>query len=90
MEIKSGKMVKNLEYFLLSYSKCFITEINVVLVKSYSISPIHFQYIMKKLCSCIFKVPIDHLFDNLESGKKEMQKLFGKKKSGKKLEYVVC
>ena len=23
----------------------------------------------KKLCSCVFKVSIDHLFDNLESGK---------------------
>ena len=58
-----------------------ITEINFVLVKSYSISPIRLQHIINKLCSCIFKVPFDHLFDNLESRKKEIQKLFWQKKS---------
>ena len=44
----------------------------LVLVKSYSISPTGLQQTMKKkLCSCVvFKDTIDHLFDNLESGKR--------------------
>ena len=39
-EIKSGKMVKSLEFlFFQSYNMCFISEIFFVLVNSYSISP---------------------------------------------------
>ena len=53
MEIKSGKMVKSLEFFFQSYNKfirhkvifCF------VLVKSYSVSTVWW----KELYSCIFK-----------------------------------
>ena len=40
-EMKSGKMVKSLEFlFLQSYNKCFISEFFFVLVSSYSISPL--------------------------------------------------
>ena len=40
-EMKSGKMVKSLEFlFLQSYKKCFISEFFFVLVSSYSISPL--------------------------------------------------
>ena len=87
MEIKSGKMVKNLEYFFKSYNKCSISEF-------FSFWSNHTQsrvYVCstswKKLCSCVFKVPIDHLFDNLESGKSEIKKLLWQKKSGKNLEW---
>ena len=39
--MKSGKMVKSLEFlFLQSYNKCFISEFFFVLVSSYSISPL--------------------------------------------------
>ena len=50
MEIKSGKMVKSLEfvYFLLqSYNKCFRSEMLSVLVESYSISPVRLQHTMQ-------------------------------------------
>ena len=40
----------------------------------------------KKLCSCFFKVTIDHLFDNLESGKRNY--CFGKK-SGNSFELIL-
>ena len=65
--------------FFQSYSKCFISAIFVVLVKSYSVSAVRLQRIMKKkaLFLGFFKVYIDHLFDNLESGKKNH--CFGKK-----------
>ena len=57
--IKSGKMVKSLEFFFfLSYSK------------SYSILSVHLQYIIEKsFVPVFFKVSIDHSFDNPESGK---------------------
>jgi len=50
IEVKSGKMVKSLEFFSFqSYNKCFISEIFFVLVKSYSISPrLRLHRIMKK------------------------------------------
>ena len=42
-----------------------------MLVKSYSISLVRLQRIMEKaLFLRFFKASIDHLFDNLESGKK--------------------
>ena len=40
----------------------------------------------KKLCSCFFKVTIDHLFDNLESGKRNY--CLGKK-SGNSVELIL-
>ena len=56
--IKSGKMVKSLEFFFLSYSK------------SYSILSMRLQYIIEKsFVPVFFKVSIDHSFDNPESGK---------------------
>ena len=58
-------------FFFERCSKCFISGIFFVLVKSYAISPVLLQRIMKKLCSCVFlKVSIDHLCGNLESGKR--------------------
>ena len=58
-----------------------------VLVKSYSISLVRLQRIMEKaLFLRFFKASIDHLFDNLESGKRNY--CFGKK-SGKSLEFWI-
>ena len=82
MGIKSGNMIKSLDFFFFErYSKCFISGVFFVLVKPYSISPVLLQRVMKKkLCFCVFlKVPIDHLCDNLESGKRKL--LFLKKVS---------
>ena len=56
MEIKSGNMVKSLDFFFQSYRKCVISRIFFVLVKSYSISSVRLQHIMKKaLFLCFFK-----------------------------------
>ena len=41
-------MVKCLEFFFQSYSECYISGVFFVLVKSYSISPVRLQRIMKK------------------------------------------
>ena len=42
-------MVKCLEFFFFqSYSECYISGVFFVLVKSYSISPVRLQRIMKK------------------------------------------
>ena len=74
MELKSGKMVKSLDIFF-------------VLVKSYSMSSLRLQRIVKKALFLPFlEVSIDHLFDNLESGKKNYY--FGKK-SGKRPEFGI-
>ena len=54
-----------------------VNEIFFVLVKSYSISSIHLQHVMKKALFLHFKVYVDHLFDNLKSGKRNY--CFGKK-----------
>ena len=64
-------MAKSLEFFL----KVTITALQVkfffVLVRCYSISPVRLQRIMEKaLFLHFFKDSIDHLFDNLESGKR--------------------
>ena len=78
-------MVKSLEfvYFLFqSYNKCFRSEMFSVLVESYSISLLRLQHAMQKalflfLCGFFLREGgrlyagcIDHLFDNLESGKR--------------------
>ena len=56
---------------------CFASEIFFLLVKSYSILPVCLQCIVEKgLFLFFFKVYIDHLFDNLESGKRNY--FFGK------------
>ena len=41
-----------------------------ILVKSYIISQVRLQCIVKKALFLGFKVCFDHLFDNLESGKR--------------------
>ena len=57
---------------------------SIVLVKSYLISLIRLQRVMKKaLFLCFFKVSVDQLFDNLESGKRNY---CFRKTSGKSLE----
>ena len=70
-------MTKSLGYFLKLQQvlyKCFF----FVLVKSYLISPVCLQPSTKKaLFLASFKVSTDHLFDNLESGKRNY--CFGKK-----------
>ena len=86
MEIKFGKRSK-----VVSFSFCnFKSEICFVLVRSYSISTLCLQCIVKKISFLHFfkkwKVCIDHLFDNLESGK--INYCFGKK-SGKSLEFSI-
>ena len=89
MEIKSGQMVKRIEFFFFfqSYNKCFRSEfLFFILVKSYSISPVCLQRTWKKLCFFVFKVSINHLFDNLESEKRN--NCFGKK-SGKRLGFWI-
>ena len=80
--LKNGKKFE----FFLSCSKCKWIFF-FVLLKSYSISPVRLQRIVKKaLFLCFFlKRSIDHLFDNLESGKK----LLFWKKSGKSLEFWI-
>ena len=45
-----------------------------ILFKLAHMFPAHHE---KKLCCCVFKVSVDHLFDNLESGKKNY--CFGKR-----------
>ena len=58
-----------------------------VLVKSYSISPVRLQCVHreKSYVTAFFKVCIDHLFDNLESGKRNY--CFGKKSLEKVLNF---
>ena len=73
MEIKSEQMVKSVDVFFQSYNKCFEGEfLFFILVKSYSISPVCLQRTWKKLCFFVFKVSTDHLFDNLESEKRNI------------------
>ena len=78
MEIKCGKMVKSLEFFFRqSYKKCFISEVFSFWSNLIRSQPYVCSSSWKKLCSCILKVSIDHLFQNLESGKRKY--FFGKK-----------
>ena len=64
-------MVISSEFFFSKLQQVLFKGTNIlVLVKSYSISPTGLQQTVKKLCSCVvFKDSIDHLFDNLVSGK---------------------
>ena len=75
-------MVKSLDFFFkATTSALVISEILFVLVKSYSISPVHFQRIMKKALFLRFLEKRRNVlitrFDNLEAGK--INYLFGKK-----------
>ena len=64
VEIKSGKIVKSLEFFLFQCynNKCLISDNFFVSVKSYSISPICLHPIMKKALFLRFlrSLAIDH------------------------------
>ena len=74
---KNGK--NSWVFFFQSYSKCFISEFFFffVLVESYSTSPVRLHCVMKKsFVPAFFKVSINHLFHNLESGKRNYS--FGK------------
>ena len=73
---KHGK--KSWFFFFQSYRKCVISRIFFVLVKSYSISSVRLQHIMKKaLFLCFFKgLYWPPEFDNLESGNRKY--CFGK------------
>ena len=75
--MKSGKMVQILDFFFQSYDKCFIRDFFFVLVESYSTSPVRLHCVMvKSFVPAFFEVPINHLFDNLESGNRNYS--FGK------------
>ena len=64
-------MVISSEYFFQSYNKCFLRELIFLFwSKLIQSCPQVCSKLWKKLCSCVvFKDSIDHLFDNLESGK---------------------
>ena len=81
IEVKSGKMVIFIfirgillnQSFFFSFSKLQQLPYKlffIVLVKSYSISRVYCSASWKKLCSYVFEVCIDSLFDNLGSRKK--------------------
>ena len=66
----SGKMAKIVKFFFQSCNKCFISDyifrfaqIVFALARTFAVHP------EKSVVSTFFKVCIDHLFDNLESGK---------------------
>ena len=68
-------MVKRLDFFFERYNKCFSSETFFVFVKSYSISSAcHGKGFAP--AGFFFKLSIDHLFHNLESGKRNY--CFGK------------
>ena len=71
---QSGKKVKSLEFFAKLQPAGFICFF-FVLVKSYSVSPVHLQSIMKKalFLHCLRTLLITY-FDNLESGKRKSLK----------------
>ena len=76
------KMIKSLEFFFFEIYKCFLSEFFLFFFffQSYSTSSSCLQSTTKKALFLRFKVSIDHLFDNLESG--ERNYCFGKS-SGK-------
>ena len=78
IKTKSGKMVQILEFFFFKATTSAIHEFFFfVLVESYSTSPVRLHCLMKKsFVPAFFKVSINHLFDNLESGKRNYS--FGK------------
>ena len=83
MERKFGRW----SWFFLSQLQKVLYEYNFfLLVKSYSISPVHLQGIMKKALFLLLLGFYWSHFDNLESGKRKY--CFGKK-SGKSLEFRI-
>ena len=77
-------MVKSLDFFL-SYNKYFSSETFFVFVKSYSISPACQGNSFIPAGVFFFKLSIDHLFHNLESGKRN----YCLEKSGESLEFWI-
>ena len=83
MEIKSEKMLKSFEFFLLFFFKATSAlQVNFFgFIKSYSIRAYFAAHHGKNFVPAFFKVSIDHLFNKLESGKrnycfvKKMEKL---------------
>ena len=68
-------MVKSLEFE--SYNRCFTSDFFFLLVKSDPILPVCLQRVMEKdLFLQFLKASTDHLFDTLESGKRNC--CFGK------------
>ena len=85
---KSLSNFPDLKFFFQSYNnKCLISENFFVLVKSYSISPVCLQPIMKKalFLSFLKSLLTTDLSDNLESGKRNY--CLGKR-SGKSIEFI--
>ena len=78
MGIKSGKNDKKSSVFL-SYDKCFFGSGQIL----FNLTHMPAEHHEKSVVPAFLKVSIDHLFDNLESGKKNY--CFGKR-SGKSLE----
>ena len=60
-------MVKSLDFFFKATTSSLIVKLFFVLLRSYSMSPVCLKQ-NKALFLHFFKVSIDHLFDNLESG----------------------
>ena len=78
-------MIKSRELYFKATKLLYKSELFFVLVRSYSLSVMYVcSAYEKKLCSCFFKVTIDHLFDNL--GKRNY--CFGKK-SGNSVELIL-
>ena len=84
---KDWKMVKSLDIFFKATASASLEAFFFVLGKSYSMSSLRLQRIVKRALFLPFlEVSIDHLFDNLESGKRNYY--FGKK-SGKRPEFWI-
>ena len=79
MVIKSEKMLKSFEFFLFVFFKATSAlQVNFfVFIKSYSIRAYFAAHHGKSFVPAFFKVSIDHLFNKLESGKRNY--CFGKK-----------
>ena len=78
MGIKSGKNDKKSSVFL-SYDKCFFGSGQIL----FNLTHMPAEHHEKSVVPAFLKVSIDHLFDNLESGKKKIIVL------GKSLEKVL-
>ena len=69
MEITSGKMVKSVEFFFESYNECFT--LNFFFRFGQILIDLARMFEKKSFVPAIFKVVIDHQFDNRECGKRE-------------------
>jgi len=87
MEMVSGKVVKSLEFSCLqSYDMCFISNFFRFGQILFNLALTFAAHLEKDFVPSFPKVCIDHLFDNLESGKRKY--CFGKK-SAKSLEFWI-